>query len=84
MSDDDRWMPMESAPINGYPSSIQHVRGKLRDGSIVEDMHYAQDLSGEDQPPFKGWFEHVYAGTYIEVDPVAWMPKPKPTVRIWP
>ena len=68
----DGWKPMSSAPTEGFP--IQHVRGKLRDGSVVEDMHYAYDHSGEYQPPFEGWFKRV-GNTHIKVKPVAWMPK---------
>lgn len=71
------WLPMGLAPTKGYP--IQHVRGILIDGSIVEDMHYACDTSGEDQPPFKGWFIPMGSGGYygIDPDPVGWMPKKK-------
>lgn len=64
------WQPMETAPKEGFP--IQHVRGKLANGAIVEDMFFARDLSGEYQPPFEGWF--ISSGSfYREVDPVAWM-----------
>jgi len=54
---------------------IEHVRGKLASGEIVEDMHFAKDLTGEDQPPFSGWFVPFKNGKgYQEVTPVAWMP----------
>lgn len=54
----------------------------MRDGTVHEDAHWASDLSGEDQPPFEGWFRPVkdsdgrtsyYA--YIG-EPVAWRPCP--------
>jgi hypothetical protein len=68
------WLSMKSAPIEVYP--IQHVQGKLADGTTVEDMHFAKDLSGEDQPPFNGWFVPFRSGHgYYEVTPVAWKPQ---------
>lgn len=43
---------------------------RRKDGREVE-AHYACDLSGENQPPFEGWFER--RGTYFSaVEPVAW------------
>lgn len=60
------WEPMELAPMNA-----RDVEVLLPDGESVI-AHYAQDLSGEDCPPFKGWF--VDAGSYnrqIET-PIGW------------
>lgn len=51
------WRSMDRAPKEGYP--IQHVDLLMEDGSIEKNAHWAQDLSGEDQPPFRGWFVPV-------------------------
>lgn len=72
LSEERPWGSMESAPKSGFP--IEHVEGRRADGSLIEDMHFAQDLTGEDQPPFSGWFSPSGDG-YIEVVPVAWRPK---------
>jgi hypothetical protein len=54
------------------------VRVKLESGEIL-DAHFAQDLSGEEQPPFQGWFKlrskkHPEYG-YVQIDcPIAWKP----------
>lgn len=32
------------------------VRALLSDGMVVNDCHFAEDLSGEEQPAFSGWF----------------------------
>ena len=61
------WQPMNEAPCDGT-----WVIGKLSDGRVVV-MHWAEDLSGEEQPPFRGWFKSC--GSYMAgVDPVAWRP----------
>lgn len=68
----DRWDPMVNAPRAGYP--ILHLRGRTADGRIVEPMHFAENLSGEEQPAFSGWF--VPAGEHCnnQVHPVEWQP----------
>lgn len=64
------WQPMETAPKG------KTVKVKPQSGKVLE-AHYAQDLSGEDQPPFKGWFTkrsktHPEYG-YVQIDtPIAW------------
>lgn len=42
---------------------------------IYGPAHYACDLSGEEQPPFRGWFRPA-GGSFWEIDPppVEWMP----------
>ena len=53
----------------------KHTRwfmGRTKDWTEVP-VHFAQDLSGEEQPPFKGFFRD--AGSYmIEVDLKEWRP----------
>jgi len=44
-------------PISTAPQTQEDVRVLNADGEHV--AHYASDLSGEDQPPFKGWFSEV-------------------------
>jgi hypothetical protein len=61
------WLPMRLAPRD-----CAEIRVILRDGTVHDRCHYARDLSGEEQPPFEGFF--VRRGShYSEVDPVAWM-----------
>lgn len=65
---DGRWDPMSNAPM-----SAMDVRGRDAQGKIIERMHYAEDLSGECQPPFCGWFEQR-SGMNFPVSPVEWQP----------
>jgi hypothetical protein len=44
------WNPMETAPTDGKDFTALRA-----DGTEVT-VHYACDLSGEEQPPFKGFF----------------------------
>lgn len=63
-------------PIATGPQTATWVMGKLADGKEVR-MHWACDLSGEDQPAFKGWFEEVGTGAhrwFRGVDPAYWRP----------
>ena len=68
------WQPISTAPKNA-----KSIRVLMKDGTIHEDAHWAQDLSGEDQPPFIGWFiprskEHPEFG-YVGIEaPKSWMP----------
>lgn len=78
----DRWDPMVNAPRAGWP--ILHVRGRTAEGRILEQIHFASDLSGEEQPAFEGWFA-PYTGErgFYQVTPVEWQPlratfEPKP------
>lgn len=50
----------------------------MADGAVIERAHWASDLSGEEQPPFQGWFRPVtgsdgrvlyYAGI---AEPIGW------------
>lgn len=80
---DDRplWRSMDSAPKESYP--IQHVQLLMQDGKVVRDAHWACDMSGAEQPPFRGWFIPVRRdnGTvsyYTEAcgTPQGWAPMP--------
>lgn len=35
--------------------------------------HWAEDLSGDEQPPFRGWFTKCGSG-FTGVKPIAWRP----------
>lgn len=69
---DGRWDPMSSAPCRGYP--ILQIRGRENDGRIFEPMHWASDLSGEEQPAFEGWFVPMGEKSWAQVHPVEWQP----------
>jgi hypothetical protein len=65
---------MKLAPTSG---PVVWVLGQLADGSEVR-MHFACDLSGEEQPPFKGWFQRIGEGpsSYMTgVIPLRWRPE---------
>lgn len=64
------WEPIETAPK--WHGEQEYL---LEDGSVVVG-HWAQDLSGEYQPPFRGFFtkrgrDH-YGEVMVEIFPVAW------------
>lgn len=50
----DDWKPILTAPRN-----CTHLRVMMWDGTIHEDAHWASDFSGDEQPPFDGWFVPV-------------------------
>ena len=65
-----KWLPTDEAPKG------RTVRVKLKSGQVLE-AHFAQDLSGEEQPPFQGWFKqrsakHPEYGFVQIDDPVGW------------
>jgi hypothetical protein len=65
-----RWDPMDNAP-----RPCTEIRGRDEKGNLLEPMHYAQDLSGEDQPAFIGWFVPMEGGQgFRQVHPVEWQP----------
>lgn len=66
-----QWQPIETAP-----KDATWIRLLLRSGKVVRS-HFGEDLSGEEQPKFSGWFtEGGYKGGFIEVDspPTHWAP----------
>lgn len=66
------WRPMQDAPKDG---PIVWIRAQLEDGTEV-DVHWAQDLSGEEQPPFRGWYaaHATPSAGFYEVKPLRWKP----------
>lgn len=62
------WKPGATAPLNAT-----WIEAILPDGTVV-NAHWACDESGEEQPPFRGWF--VQAGTSFRQvpSPVFWRP----------
>jgi len=63
------WVPMEFAPVG------PHLDGLLKSDEI-KDIHFAQDLSGEEQPVFSGWFApYGSCDGYYAVAPLAWRAK---------
>ena len=59
------WSEMSVAP-----KTTERIEVELKDGSIVE-AHWASDLSGEEQPPFQGWFVERGDG-FSQVFPIHW------------
>lgn len=64
------WQDIETAPRDAT-----HIEVLLEDGTIHNDCHYAVDITGEWQAPFKGWFIPTSTG-FVEINkPVKWRPK---------
>jgi hypothetical protein len=68
------WQPISTAPRNATDVYV-----RMSDGTIYR-AHWACDLSGEDQPSYKGWFTTVH-NRFFEVlyyrhigEPVEWQP----------
>lgn len=73
------WRTMDRAP-----KDCTHVHLLMDGGVTVKDAHWAEDLSGEEQPPFRGWFVAVKDGTgkflynrEVPGEPCAWAPVSK-------
>jgi hypothetical protein len=73
----DFWQPIATAP-----KTSNWILARLKDGTEVQ-IHYACDLSGEEQPPFRGWFKKASWNGFVEVypDPVEWKPVPPEVVN---
>lgn len=71
----ERWQPIKTAP-----KDATEMRVLMRDGTVYERAHWASDLSGEDQPPFQGWFiPSQNASGFREIEePTHWRPLPAP------
>lgn len=74
------WRSMDRAPKN-----CEEVQLLMKDGRVVRNAHWAEDLSGEEQPPFIGWFIPVYRddGNRLRFDqvpgePVGWAVETNP------
>lgn len=66
----EAWHPLLTAP-----KDATWVEGLLSNGSTVV-MHWAEDLSGECHPAFRGWFRDD-GNSFIEVRPESWRPLAK-------
>jgi hypothetical protein len=62
------WQPIETAPRNATWLLV-----KMADGMIYR-AHWACDLSGEEQPPFRGWFIRKSDFMKQIETPKFWMP----------
>jgi len=62
------WSDMACAPKDATWVEVETAKGK------VVRAHWASDLSGEDQPPFEGWFVMEQAGRFNQIHPVHWRP----------
>lgn len=61
------WKPIATAPRNATKVEV-----RMSDGTIYKDAHWACDLSGDEQPPFKGWFIPGGDGFIGIPEPEAW------------
>lgn len=63
-------------PISTAPKDATSIQVKMKDGAIHKDVHWASDMSGEDQPMFEGWFIPCSGGwNYEQIDtPEKWQP----------
>lgn len=59
----DGWREMGSAPRDATTLEV------LMHNRTTKHAHWAQDLSGEEQPIFRGWFDE---NRYQIEDPIAW------------
>jgi hypothetical protein len=65
------WRPMDSAPRNAT-----EIQVKMADGTVIKPVHWAEDLSGEWQPAFRGWFKPGGGKDgFVEIEePALWAP----------
>jgi len=66
-------LPDGFKPIKSVPKDCTHFIGFDIRGNIHSDVHYASDLSGEEQPPFEGFFDKKYVQIISEL--IGWKPK---------
>lgn len=58
----------------GAPKNATWITVLMENGT-TQNAHWAQDLSGEDQPMFRGWFIKSGDHDYSPIDePIAWKP----------
>lgn len=66
---------MEWKPIATAPRNAQVISVRMKDGTVHWKAHFASDKTGEDQPPFEGWFIEGGLHWFKQIDePVEWMP----------
>lgn len=51
------WQPAATAPQTATWVQLGYAEKNAREAAIVV-AHWASDMSGEEQPPFEGWFRH--------------------------
>lgn len=71
----EEWLSMTTVPKNA-----KWFRLQVRRGGIVEEViaHWAEDMSGEAQPAFRGFFQEARGGTGFEEvhgTPLGWLPE---------
>ncbi len=70
-----KWKTMESAPKDAREVLVLVERNGIR---FVMVAHWASDLSGEEQPAFRGWFYNTgYGYNALPADPKMWHPLPE-------
>jgi hypothetical protein len=62
-------------PMAAFPKNCQRVQALMKDGTIHPDVHWASDLSGEEQPAFEGYFIPSGSGFVEIAKPIAWRKK---------
>jgi len=71
-----KWQPIATAPRNASWMLVRLPNGDVR------RAHWAEDLSGSEQPAFRGWFVATSSVSYGDIpDPTHWMPEPPPPVE---
>lgn len=69
------WRPGRWDPMSNAPASTREIRGRDARGNLLEPMHFACAMSGEDLPSFCGWFMPNTSGRgFHQVSPVEWQP----------
>lgn len=66
------WLPMRDAPQNAEEVIVLTKKGGSHRPVIC---HWAQDLSGEEQPAYRGWFYWTgYQFAEVSGEMVGWLP----------
>ena len=67
--------PDDWRPISTAPKDSTWFIGRKANGSEVR-VHFAQDLSGGEQPPFSGFFRELSDKSFVEVTDLShWKPE---------
>lgn len=64
----DGWQPITAEQQHGKWLDVM-----MADGEIVR-AHWAQDMSGEEQPPYRGWFRRIGSFNGQIGEPILWKP----------
>lgn len=69
------WSAISTAPLNAT-----EFMALMPDGTVHERCHWAEDLTGEDQPPFRGFFIPGPDGGFVGIGkPEKWKPQRRVT-----